>query len=97
MAYELNDVAGLDIVITVISGRGLVAKDKNLVTRKKTTSDVSNDILIERERGSENFIVRSGLCQNTELQLSLISFKSHMSKFTFTINATAQRDVSPRL
>ena len=40
-SYESKGIAGLDIDITVISGRDLVPKDKNLITRKKTTSDVS--------------------------------------------------------
>jgi hypothetical protein len=41
MANTLGDITGLDIDISVISGRGLVAKDKTLLSRKKTSSDVS--------------------------------------------------------
>ena len=37
---ESHQIASITIDVTIIQGRNLVAKDKNLMTRKKASSDV---------------------------------------------------------
>ena len=53
MAGIMNEIADITLTVDVIQGRNLVAKDKNIITRKKS-SDVRT---IQNIKDSESVIL----------------------------------------